>query len=406
MKGSEIKPGTPWPSPQSWASSDRVFTINPNYFYFNFEQRDCYIINEALRRLEQTLFPNRFEPAKANLTLLTEFRLLVNDTDSCLSYKQSDDDERYELLVKPDYALISAENVWGILYGLETLSQLIYQENGHYGAYLINETRIIDWPSYKYRGLLLDTARHFIPVSILYKNLDAMLMNKMNVFHWHLVDDQSFPFESKIYPNLTLQGAYTRKHVYTQDNIRTLIEYARVRGIRVIPEIDSPGHTKAMGKSMPEILTPCYKDGKKFAADYPNFSQSEVLNPILNQTYIVMRNLFRELKSVFKDEYLHLGMDEVYYGCWSSNPNIKKFMDRYGMTTINQIEQFYVRNILRIVQKMDYKYIMYQDPIDNGVQVSFFLNLVNWVSFNFENVHRQQTTQSCRSGRTLIWTKV
>jgi hexosaminidase len=119
----------------------------------------------------------------------------------------------------------------------------------------LNDSTIIrDSPRFQYRGLMLDTARHYIPIPILKKQIDSMAYNKLNVFHWHIVDDQSFPFEMKKYPNITKNGQYTPAHVYTQQQVLDIIQHARLRGIRVIPEFDTPGHVAALGRSFPGIL--------------------------------------------------------------------------------------------------------------------------------------------------------
>ena len=110
---------------------------------------------------------------------------------------------------------------------------------------------VLDYPRFKHRGVLVDTARHFLPMDTLYEILDGMAMNKFNVMHWHIVDDQSFPFGSQILPDLPGKGSYfakAGKHVYSIDEVKSIVEYARVRGIRVIPEFDTPGHTQAWGK--------------------------------------------------------------------------------------------------------------------------------------------------------------
>lgn len=145
-----------------------------------------------------------------------------------------------------------------------------------------------------------------------------------------------------------------------------------MRGIRVIAELDTPGHTHAMARAFPELLTPCYKDGRPFRADFPHNSESEILNPMRPQTFTFMRELFAEFKATFPDEYLHLGMDEVFYSCWRSSPEVARFMVTHNMSTYSELEEFYVRRTLAEVKSLGYKYILWQDPVDNGVTVSGF----------------------------------
>ena len=117
---------------------------------------------------------------------------------------------------------------------------------------------IHDKPRLRHRGLLLDTSRHFIPVDDIYLTLDAMSYNKLNVFHWHIVDDTSFPYESSVFPELSSKGAFHPSMTYSPRSIQKIIDYARLRGIRVIPEFDSPAHTKSWGQGHPYLLSKCY----------------------------------------------------------------------------------------------------------------------------------------------------
>lgn len=315
--------------------------------------------------------------AAAHQNITTEVKVLrglkifIEQPQDC-SYPQLGNDESYQLDIlfsSPMNSTLKSKTVWGALRGLETFSQLVYSDSFHLA---VNSTSIQDFPAYKYRGLMLDTARHFIPLKTLLLNLDAMAYNKFNVFHWHLVDDQAFPYESKKFPQLSAKGAYSARHVYTQADVKLLIEYARMRGIRVIPEIDSPGHTKVFEKAFPELLTPCYGEGpdKPYTAKYPEFSEAETLHPLQNRTYQFMIELYQELKEVFKDEFIHLGMDEVYYACWKSNPDIQNFMRERNLTEMWQVEQYYVRETLKNVKTLNLKYMIWQDPVDNGVKVS------------------------------------
>ncbi|CAF5222361.1 unnamed protein product, partial [Rotaria magnacalcarata] len=125
---------------------------------------------------------------------------------------------------------------------------------------------------------------------------DVMAYNKLNVFHWHIVDNQSFPFESRTFPNLSRQGAFSSDHVYTPEDVTSIIEHARLLGIRVIPEIDTPGHTYSWGKSMPELITVCWTNGKPYQAIYGQHGEMEIFNPIEPRVYSTMDALLREVK--------------------------------------------------------------------------------------------------------------
>ncbi len=160
---------------------------------------------------------------------------------------------------------------------------------------------------------------------------EAMSATKMNVFHWHIVDDQSFPYESYTFPDLSVKGAFDPySHVYTSQDVQEIIAFARIRGIRVVPgivltncifilrellislftmiEFDSPGHTQSWGNAIP-MLTPCYANGS------PN-GQFGPIDPSNNLTYTFWESFIKELADVFPDKYLHLGGDEVDFSCW------------------------------------------------------------------------------------------
>ena len=115
----------------------------------------------------------------------------------------------------------------------------------------IKQVSIKDRPGFYYRSVLIDTARHYMPIPMIKKHLNAMMYNKFNIFHWHMTDDQSFPFQTDAYPELYKKGAFSSDHVYTKKDVLDIIEFARVRGIRVIPEFDTPGHTYSWGLSYP-----------------------------------------------------------------------------------------------------------------------------------------------------------
>ncbi len=138
------------------------------------------------------------------------------------------------------------------------------------------------------------------------------------------------------------------------------------------------GHTQGFGKSFPQLLTPCYGEGddKPFTSKYGKHASAEILNPMENFTYDFMKVFFQEVRNVFQDDFVHLGMDEVYYDCWRSNPDIWKFMISNGLTDLSQVEQYYVQRMIQNIEDIGFKNIVWQDPIDNGVMV-FILILIN-----------------------------
>uniref|UniRef100_A0A673ZS30 Beta-hexosaminidase subunit beta n=1 Tax=Salmo trutta TaxID=8032 RepID=A0A673ZS30_SALTR len=262
-----------------------------------------------------------------------------------------------ELSVDSPVAVLKAPKVWGALRGRE----------------------IQDFPRFAHRGLLLDTSRHFLPIKVILANLEAMAWNKFNVFHWHIVDDHSFPYMSRTFPQLSQQGAYhPYTHVYTPSDVKMIIEFARLRGIRVVSEFDTPGHTQSWGKGQKDLLTPCYSGTSPSGSFGP-------VNPILNTTYDFMTMFFKEVSTVFPDAYIHLGGDEVDFSCWKSNPDIQKFMAQQGFgTDYSKLESFYIQRLLDIVTTTNKGYMIWQEVIDNGVKLKSNTVVHVWMGNKFE----------------------
>ncbi|CAF2127838.1 unnamed protein product [Rotaria magnacalcarata] len=270
LKGKRSPPNAIWPHPQEIQISNDLLYIRPGHIMISSNMEPCDIIAKAIPRYQPVFFPPKLtmhQPPADTSNILRSLTLNVLDNPQCEQYIQ----------------------------------------------YNSNETCN---PRFQHRGVLLDSSRHFLPVPLIKKNLDVMAYNKLNVFHWHIVDDQSFPFESRTFPNLSRQGAFSSDHVCTPEDVTSIIEHARLLGIRVIPEIDTPGHTYSWGKSMPELITVCWANGKPYQAIYGQHGEMEIFNPIEPRVYSTMDALLREVKSIFPSNYIHLGMDEVYDLCW------------------------------------------------------------------------------------------
>uniref|UniRef100_A0A452TNJ8 Beta-hexosaminidase subunit beta n=1 Tax=Ursus maritimus TaxID=29073 RepID=A0A452TNJ8_URSMA len=302
-------------------------------------------------------------PAKRNSAVeLKQLLVSVVLEPECDLYPSITSDESYTLAVEGPVAFLKANRVWGVLRGLETFSQLIYQDS--YGTFTVNESNIIDSPRFPHRGILIDTARHFLPIKTILKTLDAMAFNKFNVLHWHIVDDQSFPYQSVAFPELSNKGSYSLSHVYTPNDVRTVIEYARLRGIRVIPEFDSPGHTQSWGKGQKNLLTPCYNGPKQSGTFGP-------INPILNSTYCFLSQFFKEVSTVFPDQFVHLGGDEVEFTCWESNPEVIAFMKKKGFgRDFQRLQSFYIQKLLGIVSTVNKGAIVWQEVFDDHAKLN------------------------------------
>ncbi|GAB1598572.1 beta-hexosaminidase subunit alpha-like [Argonauta hians] len=359
-----------WPLPQEIKSFGHPMQIHPYSFKFRIIQNND-VLESGFKRWWTRTFTNLeshqednslYRIMHVNDDVLSDMFVYVKEQYTG-KYPSMESDESYHLeTFNNGSSILRAATVWGALHGLETFSQLIYQSEGQ--MFFINVTMVKDKPRFKHRGVLLDTSRHFLSKEMILKNLDIMSQNKYNVFHWHIVDDPSFPYQSHLFPELSDKGAFNAlTHVYTQGDIREIIEQARLRGIRVIPEIDTPGHTLSWGKSHKELLTECYS-GNKFYGKYGP------INPILNSTYDFMKKFFFEISSVFPDKYIHAGGDEVNFMCWESNPEIQEFMKKMMFNMdYNKLEQFYMQKILDIIAYNNKQYLIWQEVIDNNEKV-------------------------------------
>ncbi|XP_076801117.1 beta-hexosaminidase subunit beta-like [Clavelina lepadiformis] len=373
----DTSPGSVWPQPQSQTSTSQTYPVLAEKFAFTYTSSSfrCSLLDEAFKRY-QMLIMNAAARSKLHFRPRAPYTITTLDINlmaKCEDYPSLDMNEAYSLDVGESSTQLQAESVWGILRGLETFSQLLWQTET--GEILANKTNIIDHPRYSHRGILLDTSRHYLPLSVIFDNLEAMAYNKINVFHWHIVDDQSFPYVSEIYPDLSRKGAYTSlSHIYTPDDVAAVIEFARLRGIRVVPEFDTPGHSQSWGKGQPGLLTPCYSGDKPTGSYGP-------INPIVDSTYTFIQTLFTELRNVFPDKYIHLGGDEVSFACWQSNPDINNYMKNLNITgKYNELEQIYVQKVLNISGLIGFSYIVWQEVVDNQVQLKDDTVVEVWIN--------------------------
>ncbi len=252
------------------------------------------------------------------------------------------EDESYQLDVAPDGARLKAATVAGALHGLETFAQLVGP--GAEGFHL-PAIHIEDRPRFPWRGLMLDVSRHWMPVEVVERNLDAMAAVKLNVFHWHLSDDQGFRAESRRFPRLQQLGS--DGDFYTQADIRHVVAYARDRGIRVVPEFDMPGHTNSWLVGYPELASAPgpYSIGRTWGIYDPT------MDPTREETYEFLDAFLGEMTQLFPDPYFHIGGDEVNGKQWSQSSSIQAFAKEHNLEGTRGLQVYFNQRIQKLLLK-------------------------------------------------------
>jgi hexosaminidase len=210
---------------------------------------------------------------------------------------------------------------------------------------------IRDQPRFRWRGLLIDVARHYQPIEVLKRNLDAMAAVKLNVFHWHLTENQGFRIESRKFPKLHQMGSDGL--YYTQEQAREIVAYAAERGIRVVPEFDMPGHSTAWLVGYPELasLPGPYEIERRAGIFDPT------LDPTREEVYKFLDSFMGEMAALFPDAYLHIGGDENEGKQWDRNPQIQAFMKEKGLKDNHALQAYFNQRLLKILQKHKKKMI-------------------------------------------------
>src|SRR6266700_1770494 len=252
------------------------------------------------------------------------------------------EDESYTLEVTPSGAELSAPTTLGVMRGLQTFLQLV--EITPQG-FAVPTVVVQDKPRFPWRGLMIDSGRHFIPVDVIKRNLDGMAAVKMNVFHWHLSENQGFRVESKRFPKLQEMGSDGL--YYRQDEIREIVAYARDRGIRVVPEFDMPGHSTAWFVGYPDLASAPgpYSIERIWGVFDP------AMDPTRESTYKFLDAFNGEMATLFPDQFFHIGGDEVNGKQWDANPKIQQFMHAHGFKNNADLQAYFNTRVQKIVAK-------------------------------------------------------
>lgn len=300
-------------------------------------------------------------------------------------------DEGYKLEVTKKNIRITANKANGIFYGLQTLLQMLppqIKSKTLQAAIQWNIpcAEISDKPRFPWRGLMLDVSRHFFTKEEVKTYIDQLAEYKMNVFHWHLTDDQGWRIEIKSLPNLTKKGAWRAERVgdwwqrepqqknepttyggfYTHEDIKEVVQYAKERFVEIVPEIDVPGHSLATIAAYPEIS--CTQTVKNVNVGNKFYTVDENSLCVGNeQTFEYLDKIFTEVAALFPSEYIHVGGDECFKGFWSKCPKCQKRIHDENLKNTNELQSYFIKRMEKILQAKNKKLIGWDEILEGGL---------------------------------------
>ncbi|KMT14684.1 hypothetical protein BVRB_4g074520 [Beta vulgaris subsp. vulgaris] len=362
-----------WPMPKYFSNGNKMLYLSNDFELTTHGSKygdglgilkDGFMRFKGIVTLDHVIDANfsRFEQS----AFLKGINVVIHSTSDELYYEV---DESYNLTVpaagKPVYAHIEANSVYGALHGLQTLSQLC----GYNFKTRLIEINMVPWtvfdqPRFPYRGLLIDTSRHYLPLSVIKKVIDSMAYAKLNVLHWHIVDSQSFPLEIPSYPKLW-DGAYSATERYTMAEAAEIVRYAQRRGVNVLAELDVPGHAGSWGVGYPSL--------------WPSASCKEPLDVSNEFTFQVIEGILSDFSKVFKYKFVHLGGDEVDTGCWQSTHRVDRWLQSRRMVS-SQAYQYFVLRAQKIALSHGYEIINWEETFNNfGDKLDRKTVIHNWL---------------------------
>ena len=307
------------------------------------------------------------------------------------TYNKTLGNEGYILDVKPTRIDISANKPAGLFYAMQSLLQLLPKEvessvKVEQGNWTVPCVKITDYPRFGWRGLMLDVSRHYFPKESVKKYIDQLAKYKMNVFHWHLTDDQGWRIEIKSLPELTSVGAWRAPRMgawwtrepraknepttyggyYTQAEVKEIVKYAQDRFVTIIPEIDVPGHSLAALAAYPNLSC----TGGPFDVNVGNKfygKEDNALCPGNEQSFAFMDKVLTELAALFPGQYIHIGGDECYKGFWKKCEKCKKRMTDEKLKTVEELQSYFIKRMEKMVIAKGKKMIGWDEILEGGL---------------------------------------
>ncbi|KDO67769.1 hypothetical protein CISIN_1g0088211mg, partial [Citrus sinensis] len=356
-----------WPLPAQFSSGNDTLSVDPALcLSVSGKGSGLKIVEEAFERYKAIIFEHEVEGVNSH-SVFNNFRKRRSrgfDIGTLKIVVHSDNeelqlgvDESYTLLVAKNEGLsiigeatIEANTVYGALRGLETFSQLCSFDYDTKSVLVYKAPWYIqDKPRFAFRGLLIDTSRHYLPVDVIKQIIESMSYAKLNVLHWHIIDEQSFPLEVPTYPNLW-KGAYSKWERYTVEDAHEIVSFAKMRGINVMAEVDVPGHAESWGAGYPNL--------------WPSPSCREPLDVSKNFTFEVISGILSDLRKIFPFELFHLGGDEVNTDCWSSTPHVKKWLRDHKLTA-KEAYQYFVLTAQKIAISKNWTPVNWEETFNS-----------------------------------------
>ncbi|PKR90508.1 beta-N-acetylhexosaminidase [Pleomorphomonas diazotrophica] len=361
---------TPWPAEVALVPADRL----PGYLApADGATADELSAVSGAMALFRRLFP--IEPAPFSLMALPGDGLLRFATDAALGR------EDYRLDFQVDEILVTTADAAGRQYALTALGQLLRGARTGAGFCFPGEGHVIDRPRFSWRGCHLDTARRFFPVGDLARFLDCLAYLRLNVFHWHLTDDEAWRLEIGGYPQLTSVGSVRGPDAalppqlgdglevsggfYGHADVRALVAHARRLNIEIVPEVDIPGHSTAALAALPALADPgepadAYASVQGFA--------NNALNPAVDLTWSMLEAVFDDLAALFPSSHLHVGGDEVAHGAWLQSPLAVRLMADLGINDPEALQSHFMRRVQAMLAERGRKLAGWNE-VGNGAGV-------------------------------------
>ncbi len=317
--------------------------------------------------------------------------------------------EGYRLEVTPEHVFLTANTQSGLFYGIQTIYKLLTADESN----KLPAATIKDYPRFAYRGMHLDVSRHFMPIDFIYRLIDYMAMHKLNVLHWHLIDDQGWRLEIKKYPLLTEVGAWrvdmsdvhwndrplvkdpenaTYGGYYTQDELREVVAYAAERHITVIPEIEMPAHVMSALAAYPQFSCTGENLGVPPGGVWPI---THIYCAGNDSTFIFLKDVLTEVMDIFPSTYIHIGGDEADKANWETCPKCQARIREEGLADEEELQSYFIQRIERFLNAHGRRLIGWDEILEGGLAPN--ATVMSWRG-------EQGGIEAARMGHTVIMT--